>query len=188
MTTVSSPTSMTREGALLKRLLATTALSLATVLLLPSASGAQSVFVRGFTARVTATTTPTRERHLPYTFRTSGRIVPPSRYCAPGVPPTPGAGNCTPILCPPGATDPQYCFIPGAALICSGIVAVRFQKGSTTISSRNVLLRTDCTYRSSVTFRTRLRTRIGTLRVRARFQGNAVLGPATSTTRTVRVG
>jgi hypothetical protein len=39
-----------------------------------------------------------------------------------------------------------------------------------------------------VTFHTRLRTRIGTLSFRARFQGNPVLTPRNSATRLVRAG
>jgi hypothetical protein len=182
--------SLTREGALLKRLLITVTLSLATFLLFSSPGGAQSSFVRAVPLKVTATTTPKRERFAPYTFTTRGRVVPPTGYCAPGASPRPGEKNCIPILCPPGATDPRYCLLPGPDVICSGVVTVRFQKRgtTTTISSRNVFLRHDCTYRSRVTFRTRLRTRVGILNVRARFQGNAVLAPKTSATHTVRIG
>ncbi len=62
-----------------------------------------------------------------------------------------------PVICPPGATDIRYCVLPGRAVICSGQVNVRYQKRGTTISSRNVTVRSDCTYRSRVTFHTRLR-------------------------------
>jgi hypothetical protein len=66
-------------------------------------------------------------------------------------------------------------------------VNVRFQNDNATISSRNVAVRSNCRYTSRVTFRRRLRTRVD-LRVRARFQGNAVLRPRTSLTHTVRAG
>jgi hypothetical protein len=145
-------------------------------------------FVRGVPLQVTRTTTPARDRTRPYTFTTRGRIVPPSRYCPPGQSPLSPAGNCIPVLCPPGATDIQYCFVPGTAVICSGFVNIRFQKRGTTISSRNVTVRPDCTYRGSVTFHTLLALRRGVLTVRARFGGNLVLRPKSSNTGTVRAG
>jgi hypothetical protein len=91
-------------------------------------------------------------------------------------------------------TDARYCLFPGRRAICSGVVAVRVQKRfagarfGTTISSRNVSVRPDCTYRSAVTFHTLLRTRRGNLSFRARFQGNVVLEPRNSRTVTVRAG
>lgn len=155
-----------------------------------SAGSAQTEFqiVRGTPLQVTNTTVPRRDRFRPYTFTTTGRMVPPGRYCAPGVNPGPGTANCIPIFCLPGQTDLKYCLIPGRRTICTGVVSVRFQKRNTTISSRNVALSADCTYRSRVTFHTRLRTRTGNLRVRARFQGNVILEPRNSVTRIVRAG
>jgi hypothetical protein len=170
-------------------LLTTVASSLTTALMFASASDAQAPsIVRGFAIQVTSKTTPKRDRTRPYTFTTTGRVVPPQRYCNPGQSPTPGAGNCVPILCPPGQTDIRYCLIPGRRTICSGIVTVRFQRVTTTISARNVALRPDCTYRSRVSFRLRVVTRHGTFRVRARFQGNPVLQPRNSARHTVRAG
>jgi len=67
-------------------------------------------------------------------------------------------------------------------------VTVRFQKLTTTVSSRNVRVRPDCTYQSRVTFRSRLPTRRGVLKVRARFQGNPVLQPKNSSTKKARAG
>jgi len=148
-------------------------------------------FTRGFANQVTSTTTPRRDRLRPYTFTTRGRIVPPPKYCAPGMSPTPGAGNCVPILCPAGAMSVAGCQFfsqPPRSVICSGVVTVRFQKRGTTISSRNVSVRSDCTYRSRVSFRTKLKARLGSLRVRSRFQGNGVLSPRSSATRIVRAG
>jgi len=169
----------------------TAALSLAAVLLPFSPGSARSATVsRGFTEEVTATTTPMRDRVRPYTFTTRGRIVTPPTFvfCAPGFDATPGAGNCLPLLCPPGATNLDYCQVPGRSVICSGRLTVRFQKRNTTISSRKVNVRPDCTYRSRVTFRSPLTARRGVLRVRVRFQGNRVLRPKSSTTQTVRAG
>jgi len=164
-------------------------LSVGGALLLGAPGGAQGQsLMRGFTERVTATSTPKRDRFRPYTFTTRGRIVPPSRYCTPAAPPRRGSGNCIPVSCPAGATDPQYCLRPGLSVICSGVVNVRYQKRSTTISSKNVKVRPDCTFQSKVTFRSRLPTRRGNLRVRARFQGNPVLEPRNSPTSTVRAG
>jgi hypothetical protein len=175
----------------LKRsLVLTGALSLLAVLLCASPGTAQTPLniVRALPLQVTSSTTPTRDRTRPYTFTTTGRVVPPGSYCGPNVNPTPGAGDCVPILCPAGVTDTRYCLIPGRNVICSGTVTVRFQKNSTTISSRIVALRSDCTYRSRVSFRTRLITRIGTLRIRSRFDGNVVLLPRNSATKSVRAG
>jgi hypothetical protein len=170
----------------------TAVLSLAAVLLFSSQGSAQvtaPTIVRGSPVQVTIKTTPRRERFRPYTFTTRGRIIPPPRYCTPGQNPgPPGPNNCIPVICPPGVTDPRYCLFPGRGVICSGVVTVRVQKRGTTISSRNVGVRRDCTYRSKVTFHTLLRTRIGNLSFRARFQGNPVLLPRNSRTVHARAG
>lgn len=173
-----------------RSLVLTLVLSLAATLLYASSGSAQTEIniVRGTPLQVTNTTTPRRDRLLPYTFTTRGRVVTPTRYCSPGVDPGPGAANCVPILCAAGVTDARYCLVPGRSLICAGVVTVRVQKRGTTISSRNVSVRPDCTYLSRVTFRTRLRTRIGNLSFRARFQGNVVLAPRNSATRIARAG
>jgi hypothetical protein len=78
--------------------------------------------------------------------------------------------------------------VPGTAVVCSGFVNIRFQRRGTTISSRNVSVRPDCTYRGTVTFRTRLALRRGVLTVRVRFSGNLVMRPKSSNTGTVRAG
>ncbi|MEJ7894775.1 MAG: Ig-like domain-containing protein [Solirubrobacteraceae bacterium] len=77
-----------------------------------------------------------------------------------------------------------------AALGCgSGVVSVQVKVGAKTISNRRVALRKDCTYSSSVTFRSRGRLgRSGRLKVTARFLGNRVLGLKVATSRFVRVG
>ena len=174
----------------MKRLLALgVALPLAAVLLIPASGSAQSTLasiIRAEPQQVTIAVTPRRDRTRPYTFTTTGRVIPPGRYCSPTE--NPLAGRCIPILCPPGATDVRYCLLPGRSVICTGTVTVRIQKRTTTISSRNVSLNPDCTYRSRVTFTTRLPSRRGNLSVRARFGGNAVLLPRNSATRVVRAG
>jgi len=172
-----------------KRTFALTAvLALAAALLSVTLGNAQTSPVRGLTEKVTITVTPARERFKPYTFTIKGRIVPPPKLCAPGVVPNPG-GNCVPIRCPPGATNPAYCVRPGLGVICSGKVNVRFQKNGNTTSSRNATLKPDCTYRSRVTFTGKpVATRTGRFKVRARFQGNSFLQPRTSPTRIVRAG
>jgi hypothetical protein len=155
-----------------------------------TASDVQVATSRGFTELVTAKTTPKRDRTKPYTFTTVGKIFPPPRFCPPGQGPTSfaGGGNCIPLICPAGSTNPAYCAQPPRNVICSGFLTVRFQRHSTTISSKNVALLPDCTYRSKVSFTTRLRSRRGVLRVRVRFQGNVLLTPQNSATRTVRAG
>jgi hypothetical protein len=168
-------------------LVVTTALSLTSVLVFASAGSAQTpTIVRGF-VQITANTTPKRDRTKPYTFTTTGRIIPPSRFCNPGQNPTRGA-NCVPILCPPGGVDTRYCLFPGRRTICSGTVTVRFSRVTTTISARNVQLRSDCTYRSRVRFKLGVITRRGPLHVRARFQGNPIFLPSNSRRQTVRAG
>jgi len=164
------------------------ALSVTAVLFSLPSAGAQTASVRATPLQVTASTTPARDRFRPYTFTTRGRVVPPGRYCLPGVNPGPGMANCVPIFCPPGTTNQAYCTFPPANVICKGVVNVRFQKRTTTISSRNVFVRPDCIYSSRVTFRLLIRTRRGALRVRTRFQGNTVLAPRNSSTKTVRAG
>lgn len=164
-------------------------LSLAALVLASSGSAQTTIptIKRGYPVLVTSSTTPLRDRTLPYTFTTSGRIVPPGRYCSPGVDPTPGTGNCVPILCPPGATHPSYCIRPGRSVICAGIVNVRVQNHGITISSHDVPSRA-CTYSSTVTFRTRLVTLIGPLTVRVRFHGSVFLQPQNASDHTVRAG
>lgn len=174
----------------MKRLLALgAALPVAAVLLVPASAGAQAVLpqiVRANPLQVTLSVTPRRDRTRPYRFTSTGRVRPPTRLCVPGE--NPFTGRCVPILCPVGVTDPRYCLIPGPRVVCTGTVTVRYQKRTTTISSRVVALRGDCTYRSRVTFSTRLVTRVGTFRVQARFGGNALLLPRRSATRLVRAG
>lgn len=168
-------------------LIATAALSITAAVLCTSLGIAQSEIVLATPDEVTAVTTPRQDRVRPYTFTTRGRIVPPPKVCAPGQTPS-LASNCIPLICPPKATSPEYCFGFERSAICSGRVNVRVQKVHTTISSRNVSVRSDCTYRSRVSFRLNLRTRKDVLRVRARFQGNQVLAPRNSSTHTVRAG
>jgi hypothetical protein len=176
-----------------KRLLVlVVALPLAAVLLIPASGSAQSTIEqinRATPQQVTLNVTPRRDRTLPYVFTSTGRVIPPPRYCAPGALPGPSRGtNCLPVLCPPGVTDIRYCLIPGRGVICRGTVTIRVQKRSVTISSRSVQLNSDCTYRSRVTFRTRLRTRIGGLTFQARFGGNTVLNSRNSAKKLVRAG
>ena len=174
----------------MKRSLALAAiLSLGIALLYATLGSAQSATpARGFVDQITASTTPKRDRTRPYRFTTSGKIVPPPKSCEVGQIPNPG-GNCVPRVCPPGQGNPVYCPVAPRSTICSGKVNVRFQKNRNTISSRNVTLRPDCTYRSRVTITGKpTATRKGTFTVRARFQGNSVLQPKNSATRRVRAG
>lgn len=180
----------------MKRLIMLAALSLAAVPLFAlsaeaqaplTASQVEAVTSRATPLSLTATTTPKRDRTRPYTFTTTGTLTPPPTFCAPGVSPSP-TNNCIQILCPPGSLSPAYCVRPPLSIICSGVVTVRFQKNLTTISSRNVLLKPDCTYTSTVTFGTRSKARKGRFTVRARFQGNVLLNPINSATSTVRAG
>ena len=78
----------------MKRMLVVTSLSITAVFLVTTlASGQSTVPIRAKAKQVTANTTPKRDRTRPYTFRTSGRVVPPP-FCAAGVVPTVAGGNC----------------------------------------------------------------------------------------------
>jgi hypothetical protein len=56
------------------------------------------------------------------------------------------------------------------------------------MSSRNVRVRPDCSYRSRVALRATDPLRRGTLSVRVRFQGNGALLPRAAPVRTVHAG
>ena len=143
-------------------------------------AGGQTPSSRVAPQKVTAATTPKRERIRPYTFTTTGKVVPPP-YCA-SAGSTGGTRGCVPLLCPPGATSIAYCVRPP---LCSGRVRVRFKRLTRTISTRRVALRKDGRYRSRVAVRSpRLR---GRLRVLVGFQGNSYLQPKRAKTHTVRV-
>ncbi len=143
--------------------------------------------IKAATRQVTSSTTPKRDRTRPYTFTTRGRVLPPLSFCAPGAAVVLG-GNCVASICPTGTTNPAFCKQPARALLCAGVVTVRIKRRGTTVSSRSVSVRPDCTYRSRATFRSRLATRRGTLTVRAGFAGNTLLLPKNSSTRAIRAG
>jgi len=176
------------QGVAVKRLIVLTSLSLTAVFMVPPMATSQSSPVRATPTQVTSSTTPKRDRTRPYTFTTKGRIVLPGKLCAPGAAATSVAGGCIPVSCPQGVRDARYCTRPALSTICSGKVNIRFQKRGRTISSRNVSVRPDCSYKGRTTFRSRARSQRGVLRVRARFQGNRILKPKTSTTKSVRAG
>jgi hypothetical protein len=150
-------------------------------------SGAQSAFNgKAFTTKVTAKTTPKRDRRNPFVFTTKGKITPPTAFCGSTAAPT-QSRNCIPLDCPAGATNTRYCVRPGLAVICRGKVNIRIQRRGRTISSRNVNVRSNCAYTSNVTLRLKPNRR-GSLKVRARFAGNTVLRAKASSTATVRAG
>ncbi len=66
-----------------------------------------------------------------------------------------------------------------------GRVIVRVTSGAKTVAARTADLKANCTF--SARLELSRRTRRGALKVTATFAGNAVLSPATSRTRTVRV-
>lgn len=73
---------------------------------------------------------------------------------------------------------------------CSGTVTIAARRGAVTIARVRVKLRSDCSYRATLTKNTmkHLTARGGTLKVTARFSGNAALLPARSATRTSSYG
>ena len=173
-----------------RSLVLTVSLSLAAALLYASLGFAQATTApskRATPTSVSLKVTPRRDRTRPFTFTSTGRVNVPGRYCSVAESQDPG-NRCVPLICPPGAVDARYCVRPGLGAICSGKVNVRFQRRGSTISSRNVTLRPNCTYRSRASFNIRNALRRGSFRARARFQGNTILAPKTSPTRTVRAG
>ena len=137
----------------------------------PATASSNPYPFRAATRRVTAKTTPNKEIFRPYTFTTTGRVVPPP-YCTAGAAPKAAGGSCVALK----------------VARCTGVVTVRFKKRTYTISSRNVGLRSDCTYRSKVALRTPNPLRRGTLSVSVRFQGNTVLLPRVASVHSVRSG
>ena len=121
-----------------------------------TASAVRSVVVPRFAGRLSARTTPRRDRLAPYRFTTTGRLTLPA-----GVTPAQG---------------------------CRGTVTVQIKAGSKTVSTRRVRLRSNCTYRSRVTFRIKGRLRPRTLKRSVRFGGNAVMAAKSASRQTVRVG
>ncbi len=70
---------------------------------------------------------------------------------------------------------------------CRGTVTVQIKAGRKTVSTRRVKLRSDCTYRSRVTFRVKQRLRPRTLRRSVRFGGNSVMAPRSAKRQTLRI-
>jgi hypothetical protein len=71
---------------------------------------------------------------------------------------------------------------------CSGRVSVQIKRGRTTISTRRVSLRSDCSYSLRVSFANRRRFgSLARLRFTARFAGNARILPARAPARFARV-
>jgi hypothetical protein len=145
-----------------------------------SAFGASSAATR-LATKTSAKTTPSKRTHRPYKFTTSGKI------------------SFTPnLVCPTGQTNPIYCTRPPAKCnqgLSPGLVAVRYKVGTNTISLRRAVVGTDCTYKSTVTFK---RSRLSKfksftskkglrLKVTERFLGDANLLPSGGPTHFVRV-
>ena len=127
---------------------------------------------------------------------------PPPAVVPPPPPPPPaaarGRGRLTVRVSPSGDRRAPYRFTTSgrltlprgvtAAAGCRGQVSVQVKRGGTTISTRRVFLRRNCTFSSAVTFRTRARFASSrSLRFTVRFLGNARIAPATAAARFVRV-
>ena len=70
---------------------------------------------------------------------------------------------------------------------CKGRVSVQVKAGKKTVSTRRVRLRSDCTYRSRVTFTIPRRLNPERLQVVARFLGNEVMAPRRASRKRVTV-
>ena len=114
----------------------------------------QRVRPRGITVKVT----PKRDTRAPFTFTTTGRILPPSGLSS--------ADACRSV----------------------GLVSVQVQRRKATISNRRATLRPDCTFASQVTFKYRKRFgSVRRLKFTIRFAGNQRLEPFTANPRFRRV-
>ena len=72
---------------------------------------------------------------------------------------------------------------------CKGVITVQIKRGKKTISTRRVDVKPNCTYSVAASFAVKSRVpRRGTLRIRARFNGNNVLLPARAKEVRVRYG
>jgi len=148
----------------------------------------QRVPNRAQTRKVTAKTTPKRDRTKLYTFTTTGRVQPPP-YCAPTANPRSVGADCVLPICPADSIDPADCAQPSRALLCStGKMTIRFVRIAYTVSSRSVGIRRDCTYRSRVSFKSSIPIRKGALTVQVRFEGNSFLLPKRAPRHIVRAG
>ncbi len=76
----------------------------------------------------------------------------------------------------------------GAAACKRGRVSVQTKVGARTVSTRRVTLRSDCSYRVSVTFHDRRRLGRGRLTLSVRFLGNARFKPAATRRLSARAG
>jgi len=76
----------------------------------------------------------------------------------------------------------------GASACKGGRVSVQWKLGTRTISTRRATLKSDCTYRVSVTFAIKRRVGSGHLRAKVRFLGNAGFKPASARTLSARAG
>ena len=140
-------------------------------LLISTAAIGQTQLPRPLPKKVTASTTPKRDRKAPFRYTTKGTITPADQQC------------------PANATSTYDCVPIRRADACTGKVSVRFKRGSKTISTRRVNVNSQCRYTSRVTFqRARFPKLPVKLKVSVRFLGNNVLLPRSAPTRFVRAG
>lgn len=114
--------------------------------------------VRVKAKKLTATTTPKRDRTSPYTFTTTGKLTLPTGIAR--------ENGCTKV----------------------SVVAVTIKHGSKTVSNRRVKLKGNCTYSSKVTLKKSKSLGGGGLTVKVRFGGNALLLPLSANTQGIKVG
>jgi hypothetical protein len=74
----------------------------------------------------------------------------------------------------------------GSTLGCKGTVTVTFKAGTKTVSARRASLTKSCSYKSSVTFKLPKRLNPKSLKVTARFGGNAVAKPKSAKSYSVK--
>lgn len=112
--------------------------------------------------------------------------------------PTRGRGTLSARVTPPADLRPAFSFTTSGRLTlpagvsraagCNGRVSVQVKRGGTTISTRRVSLRANCTYSLRVSFASSRRFGTATrLKFTARFLGNALVAPTTAGARFARV-
>lgn len=166
----------------MKRLLVVSALSLTATLLVTSLAAAQPGPVL---SKTTSKVAPARDFFAPYKFKTSGEVRFPERRCRSNQ----NGPNCVPpIFCPPGTTNPSYCFRPDDEDLCKGDVRIVFRNlAGSVLSSQTVRLKLDddesCEYEAKTTI-----AAAGRMTVTVDFLGNTILAASSAIPKNARAG
>jgi hypothetical protein len=160
-------------------------LALTVVFLSTAAAPAAS---KGTLASVSAKSSPKTDKKSPFKFKVTGALALPSSFCAPGA-----GGNCIPLNCGAGVTNPKYCGAPAIASLCAGKVQVTFKKGSKTVGKKTAKVNpATCKYSAKASFKDKkgkkAKLKGVKLKVVAKFLGNTVFSAKSSKSFKVTVG